>query len=122
MKEIETGAYMLFDGDCGVCSHLAETATAMDRAHKFTIEPYQNFPEAELARFGITYLKCSKRIYVVSPRGHVFGGAFGVNYFLWDKFPWSILVFFIYLLPILLLLEIIGYRLFAINRGRISGL
>jgi predicted DCC family thiol-disulfide oxidoreductase YuxK len=120
MKRIETGAYLLYDGDCGVCGHLAGVAAAMDRKHKFTIEPYQAFSDADLERFGITYAKCAKRLYAISPRGRAYGGALGVNYFLWDKFPWSVLVFIVYLLPILLPLEIIGYRLFAINRGRIS--
>jgi len=121
MKRLERGDYLLFDGDCGVCTYLSDIARRMDAKHKFSIEPYQAFPEAELQRFGITYAKCTKRVYAITPSGRAYGGAFAVNYFLWNKFPWSILVLLSYLLPVLLLLEIIGYRLVAINRTRISG-
>jgi predicted DCC family thiol-disulfide oxidoreductase YuxK len=113
--------YLLFDGDCGVCGYLSRIASGMDRKSRFDIRPYQSVPEAELKRFGVTYQKCNKRLYAISRAGRVFPGAFGANYFLMDKFPWSVLVVVIYLLPVLLLLEVIGYRIFALNRRRISG-
>jgi predicted DCC family thiol-disulfide oxidoreductase YuxK len=119
---IEVGShdYMLFDGDCGICSYSAEVARRMDREGRFVIEPYQSFPEAGLEKFGISYADCNKRMYVISRRGRVYGGAFGVNYFLFQRLPWSLLVALIYVLPILLLLEIIGYALVAKNRHTLS--
>jgi predicted DCC family thiol-disulfide oxidoreductase YuxK len=121
MKRIEDGDYLLFDGDCGICTYLAGTARTMDRKGGFTIEPYQAFSEAELQSFGITYDKCTKRLYVISGSGRVYPGAFGANYFLWYQFPWRVIVFLIYIIPPLLLFEIIGYRIVAMNRHRISG-
>lgn len=116
---IETGRdYLLFDGDCGVCSWSAEIAKRMDR--QFIVEPYQTFDESELMRFGITYEKCSRALQVITRRGRVYAGAFGVNYFLWRRFPWSLLVFLIYAIPVLLLFEALGYRVIADNRHRIS--
>lgn len=116
---IETGRdYLLFDGDCGVCSWSAEIAKRMNR--RFIVEPYQTFDESELMRFGITYEKCSRALQIITRRGQVHAGAFGVNYFLWRCFPWSLLVFLIYAIPVLLLFEVIGYRVIADNRHRIS--
>src|SRR5262245_43258643 len=112
--------YMLFDGDCGVCSWSAEVVRRMDRGRGFVVEPYQAFDESELTRFGIDYEKCSRAVQVITRQGRVYAGAFGVNYFLWRRFPWSMAVFLIYAIPPLLLLEVIGYRIVAENRHRIS--
>jgi len=119
--KIEAGRdYLLFDGDCGVCSWSAEAARRMDRGHQFIIEPYQMIDEAELMRFGISYEKCSRAVQVITRKGRVYAGAFGVNYFLWRRFPWSLAVFLIYAIPVLLMFEVIAYRVVANNRHRIS--
>jgi predicted DCC family thiol-disulfide oxidoreductase YuxK len=120
--KIEAGRdYLLFDGDCGVCTWSSEIARRMDRDGQFVIEPYQMFGEEELAKFGITYEQCSRAIQVITRKGRVHQGAFGVNYFLWQQgFPWSLGVMLIYAIPVMLLLEVIGYRLVASNRHRIS--
>jgi predicted DCC family thiol-disulfide oxidoreductase YuxK len=118
---IEAGCdYLLFDGDCGVCSWSAEMAKRIDRERRFIVEPYQIFDESELMRFGINYQKCSRALQVITRRGRVYAGAFGVNYFLWRRFPWSLLVLVSYAIPVLLLLEVIGYWIIANNRHRIS--
>ena len=119
---IELGArdYLLFDGDCGICTYLSDVGRRMDKKNRFVVEPYQRVPEEELMRFGVTHGKCSKRIYVITRKGRAYGGAFGLNYFLFCQFPWSVLVVLIYALPVLLLLEIIGYWLVAKYRHRIS--
>jgi predicted DCC family thiol-disulfide oxidoreductase YuxK len=112
--------HLLFDGDCGVCSWSVEWLKRMDRERRFIIEPYQMFAEPELQGFGISYADCDRALQVVTRRGRVYRGAFGVNYFLWRRFPWSLLVALIYAVPVLLLAELIGYRLVASNRHRIS--
>jgi predicted DCC family thiol-disulfide oxidoreductase YuxK len=120
MKIEEGRDYLLFDGDCGVCSWSAEVAKRMDRGRRFVIEPYQNFGESELMRFGVNYEKCTRALQVITRKGRVYAGALGVNYFLWRRFPWALIVFLIYAIPVLLLLEVIGYRIVAENRHRIS--
>lgn len=112
--------YLLFDGDCGICTWSSETAKRMDHRHQFVIEPYQAFDESELLRFGISYEQCTKKLQVITKKGTVHQGALGVNYFLWKQFPWTLLVVVIYALPILFLFELIAYRLIADNRHRIS--
>lgn len=112
--------YLLFDGDCGICTWSSAIAKRMDRNRQFNVEAYQMFGESELARFGISYAQCTKKLQVITRKGKVHRGALGVNYFLWKQFPWTLLVILIYALPILLLFELIGYRLIADNRHRIS--
>lgn len=112
--------YLLFDGDCGICAWSAEKARRMDRRGQFIVEPYQAFEERELLRFNISYEQCRKKLQVVTRKGRVYRGAFGVNYFLWRQSPWALLVVAIYALPVLLLVELIAYRLVADNRRRIS--
>lgn len=120
MKVESSRDHLLFDGDCGICTYSAELLKRMDRNHQFVIEPYQMFSEEELAPFGITYEKCSRALQVITRKGRVYPGAFGVNYFLWQRFPWTLGVILIYGLPVLLLLELIGYRIVANNRHRLS--
>jgi hypothetical protein len=74
----------------------------------------------ERTQFEIDYEKRSRAPRVITRKGWVYAGAFGVNYFLWRRFPWSLAVFLIYAIPLLLLLEVIGYRIVAENRHRIS--
>ncbi len=112
--------HLLFDGDCGICTWSAERMRRMDRTARFVIEPFQRYPEAELAKFGITYARCSKAVQLLTPRGRVWQGAFAVNAFLWGRAPWSLLVALIYAFPPFLLLEIAGYRLIANHRHRLS--
>ena len=120
MIEIGRHAYLLFDGDCGVCTYSAELAKQIDRKKRFRIEPYQRFPEEQLRRWGLSYEQCARKVQVLSRRGRAHSGAFGINYFLFSYFPWSLLVILVYAIPVLLLLELIGYALVAKHRHRIS--
>lgn len=121
MIDTNNNDYLLFDGDCGICSRSAEIAENIDRRDLFVITPYQMFPEEELRRFGLDYEKCNRKLQVITRRGRVHSGAIGINYFLWQYFPWSLLVALIYLVPVILIGELIVYRLVARYRHHISG-
>ncbi len=112
--------YLLFDGECGICHVAARFAKRLDRRRRFQILPYQQISEPELQRRNTSYEKCSRRVHVLSGRGKVYTGAFALNYFLWQYFPWKFFVALLYVLPVLLLLEIIGYALVARHRRRLS--
>jgi predicted DCC family thiol-disulfide oxidoreductase YuxK len=112
--------YFLFDGDCGICTRSADFVRTLDRRHRWVIEPYQYFDEAELKRFGLTYRLCSEKVRLIAPSGRVSGGAFAINRFLLDYFPWMVIPIVIYLLPPILLAEIVLYAVVARNRHRIS--
>lgn len=118
---IEAGQdYLLFDGDCGICSYSSEVAAQMDQTQRFVIKPYQSVSEEDLQRFGINYSDCDSKVQVITRRGRVYAGAFAVNYFLWQRPVWRLLVFTIYVIPILLVCEVIGYAIVARNRQRLS--
>ena len=120
---IEPGRdHLLFDGDCGICTWSADFVKRMDREKRFRVEPYQAFAEEELRSYGIDYADCARALQVITRKGRVYGGALGVNYILWRQFPWSLLALLVYAVPILFLLELIGYRLVANNRQRLSRL
>ena len=118
--EIDKRAYMLFDGDCGVCTWFADLAMRMDVERHFFVEPYQRVPEAEIQRFGVSHADCARRLKVITRRGRVRSGAFAVNHFFLHYFPWNLLVWLLVVVPPLLLLEMITYELVARNRTRLS--
>ncbi len=134
---------LLFDGDCGICTWLAQRAERLDR--RCAVMPYQDLDPVLLQPFGISPADCAERLYLLEPwpprktgaptggagdhpagtpadaqRLHARGGAFAVNAFLLRCRFWAILPVVLYLLPPLLLLEIVAYRWVARNRSWIS--
>ncbi len=120
MIELGKYAYMLFDGDCGICTAFSEMAKRLDTKQLFVVEPYQKFSAKELAPFAITHERCAKKIHVIARSGRIYTGAFAFNYFFFQYFPWFIAVLFIYAVPILLPIEIITYAVVAKNRYHLS--
>ena len=96
MIELGKRAYMLFDGDCGICTWFADLAMRMDVQRHFYVEPYQRVPEPEIQRFGINHADCARRLQVITRHGTVHSGAFAVNYFFIHYFPWKLLVVLLY--------------------------
>jgi len=111
---------IIYDGDCGVCSASVRKAEAVDRLRKFEVRPYQSYSAEELARWGLNAASCAHEVKLLNPSGKVYGGAWAVNYFLWQYWPWKLLVALMYVMPLFLGAEILGYKLFARNRSRIS--
>ncbi|HKV37587.1 MAG TPA: DCC1-like thiol-disulfide oxidoreductase family protein [Blastocatellia bacterium] len=120
MIEDRSFDYLLFDGDCGVCTHVAGKIKERDSAGRIKALAYRTVPEDELIHSGTDYSKCSKRVYVISRKGRVYGGVFAINYLLLLRFPWSMAAVIIYVIPVFLVLEAIGYAVFAKNRHRVS--
>jgi predicted DCC family thiol-disulfide oxidoreductase YuxK len=118
--EIGKRAYMLFDGDCGICTWFADLAMRMDVHRQFYVEPYQRVPEHEMQPYGVSHADCARRLQVISRGGKAHRGAFAVNYFFVHYFPWKLMVVLLYVLPPLLLLELLTYEVVARNRTRLS--
>lgn len=116
----EEKKYLLFDGDCGLCTAFADWTRRRDRAQKFDVISYQAFSEEELQRRGTSREKCAQRLHVLLPAGRFYRGAWALNYFAWHFFPWKIFVLIIYALPVFLLAEILAYELVARHRQRLS--
>ena len=113
-------ALLLFDGDCGVCTWIAQWLERMDRGRRFAIKPHQALSDAQLAAHGTSRDACNRAVRVVTPKGRVLGGSFAINYFFWWRFPWCVAVALIYLLPPILLAEVLVYAWVARNRHRVS--
>jgi predicted DCC family thiol-disulfide oxidoreductase YuxK len=120
MIDLSKRAYLLFDGDCGICTWFADLAMRTDVPRYFYVEPYQRVPEAEIEPFGLRHADCARRLRVITRRGKVHSGAFAVNYFFIHYLPWNLLVVLVYVAIPLLLLEIITYELVARNRTLLS--
>ena len=120
MIELGTYHYLLFDGDCGICTAFAEFAKRVDIKNHFVMEPYQKFPEEELLLLGTNHSRCARKIHVIKYDGRMNTGAFALNYFFFHYFPWSILVVAVYVMLILLLFEVIGYAMVAKYRYYLS--
>ena len=120
MIDLGNKGLLLFDGDCGVCSKLADWAAQRDGGRHFRVEPYFEFTEEQLDPYGLTWDDCTRAVQLITPQGRVIEGAFAVNRFLWTQAPFKPLVAMVYLLFPLLGIEMIGYSLVARNRHRIS--
>ena len=65
------GIVIIYDGECGFCK---ECVRWVEKKTVITALPFQS---ADLARYGLTYERCSKEVVVVI-NGKVFGGASAV--------------------------------------------
>ena len=118
---------LIYDGGCGICSRLAVLAArfAGDRVGRFAA--FEELSDTELAGLGLSREDCFRRLRFRDAAGRVHGGAFAVNRFLLAAappgprgLPVRLGVWIFYLLPPLLLAEIVGYELFGRYRSRIS--
>jgi predicted DCC family thiol-disulfide oxidoreductase YuxK len=62
---------VIYDGECGFCKECVRWV------EKKTVITALSFQSADLARYGVTYERCSKEVVVVI-NGKVFGGASAV--------------------------------------------
>ena len=116
-NKIETGReYVLWDGDCGFCRRSAEKMSQLDQQKSFLFAPYQSFSETELGKVGLDYRQCARELQIISNSGKTFGGAFGINYFFWRQPRWKFLPILGGLFPLLMLVEVLLYKLVATNR------
>lgn len=120
MIDLGDRGLLLFDGDCGVCSKLAEWAAERDGGRYFRVEPYFEFSEEQLAPYGLNWADCTRAVQLITSEGKVVEGAFAVNRFLWRLPPFKPLVVILYLLFPLIGIEMLGYAIVARNRHRIS--
>ena len=117
MNQIEMGReYILWDGDCGFCRRSVAVLARMDERSTFIVAPYQSFPESELAKVGLSFHSCAREVQIVSRSGRTFGGAFAINYFLWQQPRWKGFVLWGFLCPVLFLMEVLLYKAVAKNR------
>ena len=112
---------LIYDGACGICRAMVERLPWLDPEGRWEALPYQSLGDAGLGELKLTPADCARAVQVVTGQGRIFAGPWAVNYLLWERWPGRILVVILFLLPPLLLLEWIGYRLVARHRSRLSG-
>lgn len=111
---------IVYDGDCGFCERCVTALRHIDRANLFLFKPFQHYSEAQLQGMNISKLKCERKIHLVTSNGKSKTGATVINAILVRYFPWKILVWLLYVIPILLAIEHVGYFLTAKYRHRLS--
>lgn len=111
---------VLFDGDCGLCRAFAHWVRRRDRRGHFLWLPYQEASPEKLATWGLSPQRCAQRLYLITRRGRILSGAFGINAILLHLSGWRWLVLALYALPPLLLLQMALYALIAKYRHRLS--
>ncbi len=120
LLETSPADLVLFDGSCGLCRAFAQWARRRDRRGRFVLLPYQEISPERLAAWGLSPQRCAQRLYVITRRGRILSGAFGINALLLRFSGWRWLVLALYALPPLLLLEMALYALIAKYRHRLS--
>lgn len=118
--ETQRANRVLYDGDCGVCTLFAQREAKHHSDAVLEFLPYQALAPEELERLGLTAADCDHELQYIDSKGRVSGGPWAINRILIRRLPWSILVVFVYAVPIFLPLEWLGYRIFARYRHVVS--
>ena len=112
----------LYDGECGICGRAVALARRIDSRRDFFFQPYQRVSEQTLQNWHLDRNQCERRVYLLEATGRRRGGVFAINAFLFRYRPWRYGVVLLYLLPPLLLLEIVFYATVSRMRRHISRL
>lgn len=108
--------WLLWDGQCGMCSHFAGVARRRDTRGRFEICAFQHCPTPPMT--AEIMARCKREMVIVTASGEVLGGADAVLYSLhMTGGSWGIGIL---RAPPFIWLARIGYRLVATNRSLIS--
>ncbi len=116
---------LIYDGGCGFCTRAVRLAVRLDQGSRVRFRPFQELPPPELRSLGLSPEDCERRLRFVVPGGRTWGGALAVNRFLLCVNPggfggWLLraAALLVFLLPPLLLFEVLAYEMVARNRHR----
>jgi predicted DCC family thiol-disulfide oxidoreductase YuxK len=121
---------IIYDGDCGLCTRVADAINALDWFGTMRWMPLQS-PEA--ARYGIPRERLEQSVYLVSGNSHSHGFAavqrillrvpltYAVAAYAIAKKPWSALLFAFLFSPLSAPIGEPAYEWVSRNRYRISG-
>lgn len=108
--------WVIWDGDCGLCSHFAQRVRDRDPQRQFQIVQYQSCPSPPMNP--AMYERCKSEMAVVTDSGRELFGARAVLYVVERQgFGWVAKVL---AAPPLIWIMSLGYALIARNRGMIS--
>jgi predicted DCC family thiol-disulfide oxidoreductase YuxK len=106
-------ATILYDGDCGLCEHLAGWVRRRDAAGRFEVVPYQRAAIDERL-----WRACAKALHVVTPSGRELRAGQAALYVL-NGLGYRRLAHAFARQPLLAAVDV-GYRVVAANRGLVS--
>lgn len=107
--------WLVWDGECGLCSWTAAKIRQRDPSRQFQIVTYQNCPRPPMD--DQLYEGCKTAVYVLTTDGRRLRGADGVFFALRQTGSWWVVPFMV---PPLVWLARVFYGLVARNRGWIS--
>lgn len=107
---------MIWDGECGLCSHTAQWVRKKDKTRSFQIVTYQNCPRPPMD--DRRYERCKREVLVVDKEGREFFGPKGMLFIL-AELGWGGFARLLMLPPFIWVIAV-GYFLVARNRGLIS--
>lgn len=107
-------AWVLWDGDCGLCASSAAWLRRQDRSGALRVEPYQSAPSPPMTPE--LRESCRLAVHVVADGGRVLRGG-RASIFILRALGWP--VAFLALPPFVWLVEL-AYRLVARNRSHIA--
>ena len=110
--------WLIWDGECGFCSHMATSFRRQDTQKLFQICSYQNCPRPPMT--DDAYKRAAREILVFTTDGRCLGGANAFLFFK-QKTGWGAIAAVLRIPPFIWLLQG-GYWLIARNRGLISKL
>ena len=110
--------FVVFDGTCGVCTRFAEWVAKRDHDSRIRLAPSQH--PGVLDGLGLTQEAADREAWAVDAEGRRSAGALAINRVLAELGGVWWLFGAVAGLPVIRLVEAVGYRWFARNRGRFS--
>ena len=111
------GAILLFDGDCGLCTRLAEFVSRRLRP-RFTVSPYQF---VDVTTYGLTTAQCDEALQYVDSAGNTYAAQDAVARLLLASAAWCRPFGAVLLVPGVNWLAGVVYRWVARNRSWLPG-
>lgn len=108
--------WMIWDGECGLCSATARWVHKKDRKKQFQIVTYQNTPRPPMT--DAIFEQCKSAVVVMTSDGKQFNGADGILFVL-EHLGWGVFARILRLPPLVWVMRL-GYLVIARNRGRLS--
>ena len=69
---VEERAWLLFDGDCGFCTRLADWVARRDQGRRLRVTAYQDAPSPPMTPE--LRAACAEALHAITPRGRVLRG------------------------------------------------
>jgi len=108
--------WILWDGTCGFCRRAVTWFGRRDKAHQFTVVPYQEAPSPPMTPE--LYAACERAVHVVKPDGTILRAG-RATLFILEHIGWGWVARLLMLPPFIWIVEL-GYAIVARHRDFFS--